>query len=126
MARFKNPLECGHLLKSTGEGLGAGMMTNVNQQIDAIFGLGAGIAEMLLQSHQASLSSFLRCRWTGLTAISGECAPGAVLRYRLPGTGESFGPEKSKPYRRSLLCEGKRAGRSKRSRRKRQGAGRHG
>ena len=52
MARFKNPLECGHLLKSTGEGLGAGMMTNVNQQIDAIFGLGAGIAEMLLQSHQ--------------------------------------------------------------------------
>lgn len=28
------------------------MMTNVNQQIDAIFGLGAGIAEMLLQSHQ--------------------------------------------------------------------------
>ena len=41
-----------HLLKSTGEGLGAGMMTNVNQQIDAIFGLGAGIAEMLLQSHQ--------------------------------------------------------------------------
>ena len=52
MARFRNSLECGQLLKSTGAGLGAGLMTNVNQQIDAIFGLGAGIAEMLLQSHQ--------------------------------------------------------------------------
>lgn len=55
MARFKDPLECGHILKSTGGGLGAGLMTNVNQQIDAIFGLGAGVEEMLLQSQQSYL-----------------------------------------------------------------------
>lgn len=53
MARFHNPLECGHLLKSTGARLGAGLMTDKNQQIDAIFGLGAGVGEMLLQSSQS-------------------------------------------------------------------------
>ena len=53
MARFHNSLECGRLLKSTGAGLGAGMLTDTHQQIDAIFGLGAGVAEMLLQSHQS-------------------------------------------------------------------------
>ena len=52
MARFKNSLECGHLLKSAGEGFGAGLLTKGSSQIDAIFGYGAGIAEMLLQSHQ--------------------------------------------------------------------------
>ena len=50
-ARFHNPLECGHLIKSMGAGFGCGMLTSSGQQIDAIFGLGAGIAEMLLQSH---------------------------------------------------------------------------
>lgn len=55
MARFYNPLECGHLLKSTGARLGAGLMTDQFQQIDAIFGLGAGVGEMLLQSHQSFL-----------------------------------------------------------------------
>lgn len=50
-ARFGNGLECGHLIKSIGEGFGCGLLTRNSQQIDAIFGLGAGIAEMLLQSH---------------------------------------------------------------------------
>ena len=50
-ARFHDPLECGHLIKSMGAGFGCGMLTSSGQQIDAIFGLGAGIAEMLLQSH---------------------------------------------------------------------------
>ncbi len=49
-ARFGNALECGHLIKSMGKGFGCGMLTKNTQQIDAIFGLGAGIAEMLLQS----------------------------------------------------------------------------
>lgn len=65
MARFKNPLECGHILKSTGENLGAGMLTEGSQQIDAIFGLGAGVAEMLLQSIRALSNFFLPYRWTG-------------------------------------------------------------
>lgn len=52
MARFKNSLCCGQLLKQTGAGFGANMFTATHQQIDAIFGVGAGIAEMLLQSHQ--------------------------------------------------------------------------
>ena len=34
-----------------GAGFGCGMLTSSGQQIDAIFGLGARIAEMLLQSH---------------------------------------------------------------------------
>ena len=55
MARFHDSLECGHLLKSAGSVLGAGLLVASHQQIDAIFGLGAGIAEMLLQSHQSFL-----------------------------------------------------------------------
>lgn len=55
MARMHNSLECGHILKSLGDGLGAGLMTSENQQIDAIFGAGAGVEEMLLQSHQSYL-----------------------------------------------------------------------
>ena len=50
-ARFHNPLECGHLIKDIGAGFGAGLLTASGQQIDCILGLGAGIAEMLLQSH---------------------------------------------------------------------------
>lgn len=52
MARFKNSLECGHILKSIGENFGCGLLTKGSQQIDAIFGTGAGVKEMLLQSHQ--------------------------------------------------------------------------
>ena len=55
MARFHDSLECGHLLKSAGSVLGAGLLQASHQQIDAIFGLGAGVAEMLLQSHQSFL-----------------------------------------------------------------------
>ena len=49
-ARFGNALECGRLIKNMGRGFGCGMLTKNSQQIDAIFGLGAGISEMLLQS----------------------------------------------------------------------------
>lgn len=55
MARFKEPLECGHILKDMGLDLGAGLFTKNCQQLDAIFGLGAGIEEMLLQSHAGYL-----------------------------------------------------------------------
>ena len=55
MARFKNSLECGHILKSIGENFGCGLLTKGSQQIDAIFGTGAGVKEMLLQSHQGYL-----------------------------------------------------------------------
>lgn len=52
MARMKNSLECGLILKNIGEDMGAGLLTSTSQQIDAILGVGAGIKEMLLQSHQ--------------------------------------------------------------------------
>lgn len=52
MARFKNALECGHLIKSCGIGLGANLVSAGSQQMDGIFGLAAGICEMLIQSHQ--------------------------------------------------------------------------
>lgn len=92
MARFHDSLECGHILKSTGEGLGAGMMTDVHQQIDAIFGLGAGIGEMLLQSHQEYIEllpavtvdwangSFRGLRARGGFAVSAEWKSGRLVR----------------------------------------------
>lgn len=77
MARFHDPLECGHLLKSTGGWLGAGLMTASYQQIDAIFGLGAGVEEMLLQSQQSfiELLPSVPVNWnTG--SFRGLCARG--------------------------------------------------
>ncbi len=77
MARFHDPLECGHLLKSTGGWLGAGLMTASYQQIDAIFGLGAGVEEMLLQSQQSfiELLPSVPVNWnTG--SFKGLCARG--------------------------------------------------
>lgn len=52
MARFKNPLECGHIIKTCGRRLGANFFSKGSRQIDGIFGLAAGICEMLIQSHQ--------------------------------------------------------------------------
>lgn len=52
MARFKNPLECGHIIKTCGKRFGANLISKGSQQMDGIFGLAAGICEMLIQSHQ--------------------------------------------------------------------------
>ena len=52
MARFKNALECGHIIKSCGKRFGANLVSQKSQQMDGIFGLAAGISEMLIQSHQ--------------------------------------------------------------------------
>ncbi|MBR2288406.1 MAG: glycoside hydrolase family 95 protein, partial [Clostridia bacterium] len=76
-ARFHNPLECTHLLKSTLSGLACGLMTRSNQQIDAIFGLGAGISEMLLQSHQGYIEL--------LPAIPVDWSEGKVTGLRAQG-----------------------------------------
>ena len=55
-ARFGNALECGHIIKSMGTDFGCGMLTSHHQQIDAIFGLGAGIAEMLMSSGKGQIT----------------------------------------------------------------------
>lgn len=78
MARFKNALECGHIIKSCGRRLGANLVTEQSQQMDCIFGLAAGICEMLLQSHQGYME-LLPCitvdwhkgSYTGLRARGG-------------------------------------------------------
>lgn len=92
MARFKNPLECGHILKSTGENLGAGMLTEGSQQIDAIFGLGAGVAEMLLQSHQGFIEllpavpvDWIDGSFRGMCARGGFVVSASWKRGRLTG-----------------------------------------
>ena len=92
MARFKNPLECGHILKSTGENLGAGMLTEGSQQIDAIFGLGAGVAEMLLQSHQGFIEllpavpvDWIDGSFRGMCARGGFVVSASCKRGRLTG-----------------------------------------
>jgi alpha-L-fucosidase 2 len=51
-ARLKEPLLCEMILKNIGKDLGANMLTEGSVQIDCIFGWGASIAEMLLQSHK--------------------------------------------------------------------------
>lgn len=55
MARFKNPLECGHIIKSCGKRFGANLVSKGSQQMDGILGLAAGICEMLIQSHQGHI-----------------------------------------------------------------------
>ena len=77
MARFKNSLECGHLIKSAGGSLGAGMLSGSAQQIDVTFGMGAGIAEMLLQSHQHYIEI--------LPAITVDWAEGSFTGLRARG-----------------------------------------
>ncbi len=77
MARFKNSLCCGQLLKQTGAAFGANLLTAQHQQIDAIFGVGAGIAEMLLQSHQGFIEI--------IPAITVDWAEGSFYGMRARG-----------------------------------------
>lgn len=51
-ARLQEAELCGLTVNSVGVGLGANLLTPGHCQIDSIFGLAAGIAEMLLQSHK--------------------------------------------------------------------------
>lgn len=90
MARFHNSLECGRILKQLGACLGANLFTAQMQQIDAIFGTGAGIAEMLLQSHQGYVEiipaitvDWAQGSFRGLRARGGFCVSAAWNRGRL-------------------------------------------
>lgn len=69
--------------ESTGENLGAGMLTEGSQQIDAIFRPGSRVAEMLLQSHQGFIE-LLPCRTGGLDR---RFLPRNVRQRRLCGIG---------------------------------------
>jgi alpha-L-fucosidase 2 len=51
-ARFKENFICGQTNNSVANGMAASLLMKGNKQIDCIFGWGAGIVEMLMQSHQ--------------------------------------------------------------------------
>ena len=76
-ARFKMPLECGHILKSIGGRLGASLLEGSHRQIDVSFGWGAGVAEMLLQSHQGFIEL--------IPAITVDMAEGSFTGMRARG-----------------------------------------
>lgn len=52
-ARFGMDMECGHINRTMCKDMGGNFLLHGVQQIDAIFGWGAGVSEMLLQSHQS-------------------------------------------------------------------------
>lgn len=54
-ARFQDGEECGRLCAALASNFGANMLTIKNMQIDAIMGWGAGLSEMLLQSHNGKI-----------------------------------------------------------------------
>ena len=92
MARFKDSLTCGQIIKQMGPGLASSMLTKNSQQIDAIFGLGAGIAEMLLQSHQGYIEI--------IPAITVDWAAGSFYGMRARG-----GFEVSASWNRASLTD---------------------
>ena len=65
------------------------MLTEGSQQIDAIFGLGAGVAEMLLQSHQGfiELLPAVPVDWID-GSFRGMCARGGFVVSASWETGE--------------------------------------
>jgi alpha-L-fucosidase 2 len=54
-ARFFDANTCGVLLRTMPVNLGANMLTRKTYQIDAVMGWAAGIAEILLQSHEGAI-----------------------------------------------------------------------
>ena len=77
-ARLKENFVCGLIANSVFGRLGANMLTDRSFQIDCIYGIGAGIAEMLLQSHRGYIellpslpSSWTHGRYSGFRAIGG-------------------------------------------------------
>ena len=76
-ARLKESTLCGLIANSIYGNLGANLLTGSTYQIDCIFGLAAGVAEMLLQSHNGyiELLPALPASWTS-GRISGFRARG--------------------------------------------------
>jgi alpha-L-fucosidase 2 len=77
-ARLKENFACGLIANSIYGRLGANMLTGRAFQIDCIYGLGAGVAEMLLQSHDGTIKvlpslppSWREGRYSGFRAIGG-------------------------------------------------------
>lgn len=76
-ARFHNRTLCGMLARSICENLSANMLVKGYIQLDAIQGLGAGIAEMLIQSHTGEIEL--------LPAISYTWSTGSFTGFRARG-----------------------------------------
>ncbi len=77
-ARLKEQEICGLIAKGIYKGLGTNFMTTGSLQMDCVFGLGAGIAEMLIQSHDGRIEllpalppSWSEGRVSGLVAVGG-------------------------------------------------------
>jgi alpha-L-fucosidase 2 len=76
-ARLKEAEEASLVLKGSLKGLGANLMTQSHLQLDCAFGLGAGVAEMLLQSHETTIEL--------LPALPGSWRTGTVRGMRARG-----------------------------------------
>jgi len=77
-ARLKENFACGLITTSVFRRLGANMLTSSSFQIDCIYGIGAGVAEMLLQSHNGYIEllpslplSWTDGRYSGFRAVGG-------------------------------------------------------
>jgi len=77
-ARLKENFACGLIASSVYGRLGANMLTQSHVQIDCIYGIGAAVAEMLLQSHDGTVDilpclppSWINGQFSGFRAIGG-------------------------------------------------------
>jgi alpha-L-fucosidase 2 len=78
LARLKESFACGLIANSVYGRLGANVLTENTYQIDCIYGIGAGITEMLLQSHNGAIEllpalppSWRSGRYSGFRARGG-------------------------------------------------------
>ena len=74
-ARLKESFICGSIAESVFADLGANMMTAGSFQLDCIFGIGAGVAEMLVQGHNGFIEL--------LPALPPSWASGRFTGFRL-------------------------------------------